>query len=1372
MIDEFGRLRFLDELEPRVGRVALTYIIRTLEQLGSNFEPGARISLDVLAKHWHLPNHYQRLIRRLCEILELHEILSNDQDGWAVSSTPVLQDLNDIEMAFWDQLAGYQAELTLIRRCGEQLPGIMRGEVDPLEVLFPHGAFATAQWLYRDSPTYRLPNLVIQRALSHVLDRMPQGRCARILELGGGTGGLSSYLTPMLQSYRAQYIFTDVSQVFLTLAQEAFSHMPLVGYRELDLDLDPLAQGFPAHAFDVVVASDVLHATRDLRSSLTHVKSLLAPGGLLLVHEGTPAALWVTLAFGILPSWWTYEDVDLRGSDPRLSELGWHKLLTEEGFVEVESIRDHPCAEKSSQTILLARGPIPTTEAGSVPFVAGPAPSIGARSELVGRWLLFADAAGFAERLAARLAAQGADPVLVLRGGRYEAKTAQRYYIRPDYAEDARALVASVLGEDCTCRGIIYCWNLDTPSPDSLSSVDLDTSVGIGLVSLLHLVQALASLELPSSPQLTVITRGAQPAGDSASVVAPAQTMAWGFGRVIANEQPSFRCRLVDLDPTAPEADIDLLLEEIAVADSEDEVAFRNGCRHVHRLLRMPVSELRTTNTQWHAEQHLLRPDSPASGLLEGLRLRAGRRCTPERGQVEVEVRAAALNFKDLMVAMGTLPAAALEGGYTGGALGVECAGIVTALGEDVTGLAVGDPVIACGPSTLATHAVVDARFVVTKPSHLTFEEASTIPVAFTTAYYALHDLARLSRGERVLIHAASGGVGLAAVQIAQQLGAEIFATAGNEEKRDFLRTIGIRRVTDSRSLAFADDVLAWTQGAGVDVVLNSLSGEAQAVGIGLLAPYGRFVEIGKFDIYANSRLGLRAFRKNLSFFAVDIDRLLAERPDFASSLSNKISRMFHDRQLLPLPHRVFTSARLSDAFRYMAKAKHIGKVVVSFQDAEVSRLAGPTELRPVTIRSNATYLVAGGLGGFGLAVTRWLVEAGARHLCLMGRSGAASDEARCAIETLRHAGAEVRVVQVDVSREEEVRAALGEISQSMPPIHGVLHAAMVLDDGPLTEMTEARIRRVLAPKVHGAWNLHTLTKEFPLEFFVLFSSMSSLIGTPLQSSYAAANAFLDALAWYRRACGLPALAVDWGPLAEVGHLARHPDVARNLETLLGTKAVPPDRYLNVLSELLARNAVQTTVAHLDWPHLASTKFVRNPPRFSLLTAERSDAMDRSASREGWLARLLSAPSQERDSLLEQQMRQEISWVMGVPPEKLNIEQPLLSLGLDSLMAVELKNKVELEFGVEISPMQFVGGITTAQLVALVRDHVEQLTRTDPSAPVKQPSPAVKPSPPASARARRTSPMTPEAAGEVLAAFDNLSDEQVDALLQVELPEE
>src|SRR3990172_8658832 len=371
--------------------------------------------------------------------------------------------------------------------------------------------------------------------------------------------------------------------------------------------------------------------------------------------------------------------------------------------------------------------------------------------------------------------------------------------------------------------------------------------------------------------------------------------------------------------------------------------------------------------------------------------------------------------------------------------LGDECAGKVVAMGDGVAEFQIGDEVMAIAPASLSAFATTQSGFVTRKPAHLSFEQAATIPIAFMTAYYALHHLGRLSKGERVLIHAAAGGVGLAAVQIAQWIGAEIFATAGSPEKREFLQSLGVQHVMDSRSLAFAGEVMAVTQGRGVGVVLNSLAGDALRKSLATLGAYGRFLEIGKRDIYQNSKLGLRPFQNDLSFFSIDLGRLFRERADFAASLFREAMRHFENGIFKALPLCAFSIVEAPSAFRHMAQAKHIGKIVLTLPDQTPS--APSSSAASALFRSDSTYLITGGLGELGLLVAQWMVRQGARHLALMGRSDP-SPKAAEALKILAMAGAQIKIARADVAQERQVADALADVERSMPPLRGVIHAA------------------------------------------------------------------------------------------------------------------------------------------------------------------------------------------------------------------------------------------------------------------------------------------------------------------------------------------
>jgi NADPH:quinone reductase-like Zn-dependent oxidoreductase/acyl carrier protein len=957
--------------------------------------------------------------------------------------------------------------------------------------------------------------------------------------------------------------------------------------------------------------------------------------------------------------------------------------------------------------------------------------------DLPGSWLVLSGGDVGAE-LAARLEAKGERCIVVSVGDSYHQIKTGHYMIDLTDAESFKRLVREAFeAGKPACRGIIHLWGLE--SGDALAEAETHGSIGA-----LHLVQALAEAGWETPPRLWLITRGSQAVDGAVENVG--QAALWGLGAVIANEHAELRAARVDLSPEGLPEDVDALFRELWLNDGEDQIALRGSKRYVARLvLGLPAREGERVETQWvTAAEQPFRAGVSTPGILDNLELRAMARRLPGPGEVEIEVHATGLNFMNVMAALGALP------GYPNGVgpLGIECAGIVSAIGERVDAFRVGDEVIAVAFDSLATHTLADEHLVVRKPGHLSFAEAASVPIVFLTAYYGLFHQARLEAGERVLIHAAAGGVGLAAVQLAQQIGAEIYATAGSPEKRAFLESLGVEHVMDSRSLAFADEIMARTSGEGVDVILNSLAGEAIPRGLAILRPYGRFVEIGKRDIYQNSQVGLMPFQRNLSYFAVDLDKMARERPAALGAMLRQLIRRFETGELTPIPTQVFSMAEVVGAFRHMAQAKHIGKIVVTRTD-EPLPVVFARESAPV--RSDGTYLITGGLGGLGLTVARWLVEQGARHVALTGRRGA-SETAQAVIRELEAAGAAVRVVQADVSDGDAVAEMLRLIEMTMPPLRGVVHAAGILDDSLLAQMTREQFRRVMSPKMDGAWNLHTLTEGQPLDFFVMFSSVTALIGTPGQGNYAAGNAFLDALAHYRRARGLPGLSINWGPWSGVGLAAAKAIRGERLASR-GLGSLSPEEGMALFHRLMTDD-VPPQVAAVSLDVGAWTRTYPASAHGSLLSSlqqgavETAQAAGKPTAVDGDFRRaLLSAePGRQRRSLLENHIREQVAQVLRIAPGRISLQQPLRELGIDSLLTLELRNRLESSFRLTLSATLIFNYPTVAALTG----HLADKMNIPLDAVVEKPT-------------------APQAAEPAAAELDALSRDEIEALLAEEL---
>jgi NADPH:quinone reductase-like Zn-dependent oxidoreductase/acyl carrier protein len=766
----------------------------------------------------------------------------------------------------------------------------------------------------------------------------------------------------------------------------------------------------------------------------------------------------------------------------------------------------------------------------------------------------------------------------------------------------------------------------------------------------------------------------------------------WGFGRVAIAEYPHLHCRLVDL-ATGTGDEITALADELSDPEEvEDEIALHGELRYVRRLMAVAGTRIHGLGYPGGVPTRPFRVEFLRPGILDSLTAYAIERRPPGPGELEIEIAATGLNFKDLMLAMGLYPKEAVAQDPCGTLLGLECGGRVLAVGEGVTEFAVGDEVVALGFGTFASHITVDERFAAHKPKHLGFEEATTIPGAFITAYYGLHTLGQLQRGERVLIHSGASGVGLAAVQLALAAGAEVYATAGSPEKRELLSIMGVRHVMDSRTLAFADEVMEQTGGQGVDIVLNSLAGEAIDKNLAILRSCGRFVEIGKVDIYNNRKTGMGPLRKNLSFFAVDLIGVFRDRPDVAKSLLQELVGRFNRRELHPLPLRAFPVTRVAEAFRSMAQAKHVGKLIVSMRDAAGVKIEDLTP--PVAIDPAASYLITGGLGGIGLAVADRLVRRGARHVALVGRS-APSPAGEAAVDSLRRRGAEVMVCQADISDRQQAQDVIAKVER-MAPLRGVYHSALVLDDAPIERLTEERMWKPMAPKMLGAWNLHVLTLDRPLDFFVMFSSFASIVGNPGQANYAAGNAFVDALAYYRRARGLPGLTVNWGVVGEVGYVANTQDAAQRLDRP-GITPMPVADTLDALDELMAGRAVQVGVARLDWKEVLRMLPARLPGRFTGLATDAGADVGSSAAASR-VREIVEADAEALPSLLETYLRDVFARAMQSSPAQIDPKQSLLNLGLDSLISVEVRNRINDDFAINIPMAKFKQGASVEDL--------------------------------------------------------------------------
>ncbi len=1281
--------RTLSELEPKLHRRDHFHgTVPLLDALVGTFAFEALRDLAEEESNWleaaladpaQVPETVRPLFAWLIGLLHEEGLLVPEAGSWRLlteNSPPAAE-------AIWRAILGDYPnalpDLVFVGQVGRHLADLLTGRIDAAATSAALAASHLLEQFHDASPTHLGMNQAAIDIIQSVATQWPSDRRLRVLEISGGSEDLPRQLLADLPHDRCDYVIAETDGDQLARLESEYANHAVVNVATLDL-----SEGFaltgrtpPPAQFDIILVHHWLHRAAEIPPILAALKRKLATGGLLLLLERHPDRA-ADLQHGLEPAWWHASGDPGQKSglhSSLLSPTGWTAFLEQQGYAEIEILRE-PASENMDTGVyaVLAKNIDAVPENGE----------IGVQS-----WLLLCDSEGassrLTDRLAARLRSQG-QRVMLATPTTESSATEKSVSLRfdPASASSCRDLLAEVELRFGGCDHIVHCLGLrDTPpTPDIMPLQTLRCD------STLHLLHALESGPVQRSTRLWLITAGGSAFGVPSETWQhqPSQAPLWGLGRVIMNEYPERACVLIDLpaDNLDNEA-ASWLSRELLTPDGESEIVLTCAGRFVPRMENAPPPALSAAD----AVESGFRLDFSVPGQLRNLHWLP---LTPRAlAEDEIEIRPAAvgLNFRDVMYAMGLLSDEAVENGFSGASLGLELAGCVSRVGARVNEFKVGDEVVAFAPACFSSHVVTQAGSAAAKPAAWSFEQAATVPTVFFTVYYALKHLANVQPGERVLIHGAAGGVGIAAIQVARHLGAEVFATAGSAEKRDFVHLMGADHVMNSRTLAYADEILALTGGEGVDVVLNSLAGEAINRNFRVLRPFGRFLELGKRDFYENTRIGLRPFKDNISYFGIDADQLMLARPALATRLFREVMALFAEGTLRPLPYRAFPAARVVDAFRYMQQARQIGKIVLTLNEVTMP-LTRPRRAElpaPPALSHEATYLVSGGTGGFGLESARWLAGLGAGHLVLLGRRGLDTPGIADAVVELEALGACVHVFACDVSQREQLAEVLDSIRHDLPPLRGILHAAMVLDDALMRNLDAARFHSVLAPKAQGAWNLHQLTLDLPLDFFILYSSATTFIGNPGQANYVAANQFLESLAALRRADGLAATCASWGAIGDVGYLTRHAAVKEGLQARLGGDAITAKQALALLGAMLASNRNGLAVLDFDWHTLQRFLPAAQAPRYDSVRA-RAGQSGVSDEQGGDIRVLLAGRSAEEAlDIIAGLLAGEVGQILQIPADRIDRTRSLYDLGMDSLMGMELVLGIEKRFGVTLPVM-------------------------------------------------------------------------------------
>ncbi|RAQ68107.1 polyketide synthase, partial [Aspergillus flavus] len=1048
----------------------------------------------------------------------------------------------------------------------------------------------------------------------------------RILEVGAGTGTATAQVLQSLNDdgipMYAKYTFTDISPAFLRAAREKFSNVKNMEYKVLDISQDPKDQGYNSHEYDLVIASNVLHATPKLRDSLVNVHELLAPNGRLILHELQPDIPTVDFIMGTLPAWWIGE-MDGRRDAPYVSPERWDQELRDAGFQGVEAVmHDLKPPFQASYTMLSSISGSSSSKMDVTLLI----------SESPGEW------AGIV----------------------FQELTALGYNVR----------WATLHDKPVENNLIISLLDVEEPFLHSLSSQRYES-----------LLRYLLNIE---GCRLIWVTRLTQ-----YGCIDPNYALVPGFARSLRREL-SLLLYTFEVDVFNTEAA--RALSNIVSKAEEDhnkphgvheyEFILYDGCVHIGRC-HWGVQKPEKRNTPMPSQSDgVMKLTITTPALLDTLQWVKAEDSRLGEQDVEIDMQYIGLNFRDIMVSMG------LVGSKD--QLGIEGTGVIRRIGNGVRDLLPGDEVIVMSSGLLRTRVIIDRKRCFKLPRGMSLHDGATMTSVFATAIYSLLHVGQLRKGQ-------------------------IFATVGNEEKVEYLvKHHGIPRTSifNSRNASFRESLMKATNGRGVDIVLNSLAGELLHASWECVAQFGKMIELGKRDFLTNGMLSLNPFAGNRAFFGVDLLQLTQCDMEVFNGLVRQFEAWYVDGKIQPIQSVThFDASKVSEAFRFLQRGTHIGKVVLAMPHDGISLPPGPDSQHHVEFSPDASYLLVGGLGGVGRAISTWMVENGARHLTYLSRSAGTSPADKAFIKELQELGCSVECVRGSVAIIEDVRKA---ITRCRMPLKGVFQMSLSLEDRPFPDMKYDEWKAALAPKVQGTWNLHDAVADIQLDYFVLFGSLVGTCGRPHQVNYAAANSFLEGFSQYRQQLGLPCSVLSLGPIEEVGVVSRDPKMLQTMRGagiwLLSEAELLEGLRLALLecqfpsSNLEAPSKVGTLPDKVSAPllvGLGSTRPIADSSPLSLwghdirfsryAQLNTSESQEGSQSRNSALRDLIAGFRADPSTILREDTRallkQELCLLIttySVAAQEIDAEERL-QMQIDSLMSIEIRSWVRCNMQLDVS---------------------------------------------------------------------------------------
>ncbi|EFR04190.1 hypothetical protein MGYG_07197 [Nannizzia gypsea CBS 118893] len=1230
------------------------------------------ISLESLEGHFQ---NYYGWLKLQASILKADKMVHLPLAKWLD-----FKDDQAFKSDLYKEVASRSPEGELCIKAGSNIAKVLKNEVDPLHLLFGDDLL---DQVYAESTEAGNLGGLLRSCLELIAHSKTD---LNILEIGAGTGSLTAVLLETLSpihrddntsgsgSNIAKYEFTDISASFFEKAKERFkAWKPILKLSSLNIENGLEEQGFSLGEYDIIVAGNVLHATKDLRKTLTNVRQLLKPDGRLIIHEGIRQDfLFVPVAFGFLEGWWLSVE-DVRKWCPFINKGEWAKALQDTRFSDIEiSLQDWDDADLNGISTFVASAIGGETYRAKIP-----------------------------------------DDILILM------------------ADSGQEAVATALKDRLLEKyGYLHYKIAKLSEIDASGLADV---LCVSLIELLHPILADPSEQEYNNIRslLSICKNVLWITGDSTAD--PHLNMAAGIMRTVRWERDLENSNLASLEILSPQTPLGTIVQAITdIVDhqfaksheskSNAEYRLQEGVIHTNRLVSATeMNDYLTRKSSKPKAQMMslgeaeaqgpVRLTTEAPGMLNKLQFESDMTYFEPLGedQLEVQVKAVGLNFRDIMIAMGQHDAITL---------GSEGSGVVTRVGSRVKDFKPGDRVIYMDGHTktgaFQTYGRSLQNLAAIMPDNMSFEVAASLPSVYITSIYGLYEVAKLAKGETILIHSAAGGVGQAAIMLANIVGAEVFATVSTAEKAEVLMSrYGVRKdhIFSSRDLSFAQGIMRMTNGRGIDVFLNSLVGEFLRRTWDCIAPFGRFIEIGKKDAQNHGRVSLNPLLRNVVLASVELPTINRYKPLTAKRLFSQIIHLWSEGKIKePYPLNTISYEQLEEAFRVMQSGKGMGKTVLMPKSDDIVPVVPQPQALP-TLKGYASYVLSGGLGGIGRSVALWMASRGAKNLIFLSRSGPSSVDAQETIEALESRGVRVKAFACDVTDKERVAAVLKTCEETLPPIKGCIQGAMVIADKMFENMTLEKFQTATRPKVQGSWNLHCLLPK-DLDFFIMLSSVNGLIGNRGQANYAAGNTFQDALAAHRVSLGLPGTSLNLGALLTVGYVAQNRERLTSGQTVAGLLgSVREDEIHSMIERHITPDGYDTRPIQVASAISTAQQYaVRGMPAPSWMymplfthlaskSSASSGALGGEHDQDGLniIGELASAASSvEVTAVISDAIRQKLSKLLSISVENIDPNKSVSSNGVDSLVAVEFRVWLAKVVGADVPLLDIISSMPIA----------------------------------------------------------------------------